>query len=362
MKAFFVPVCWILLAAGSLAADDSAADVPFLVQTLDHPAPVVRGRAAAELRTRGEQAAVALAALVRDGNLLSATKGAVVLSQMREDAIAAVPVLLAIVRDPRSSEWRGSVAFQTLRELGDDARRAALPSAIASLSAGPPMQQHAAIRLIMSLKAEAATAAAPLRQFLQRPRAPFRSVVVSDAVIDENRVALTEEAAVYDDLLILEAMRLVGVPEAELAPLLAARATNSRPGVRMLAAAQLAELGPPSKLMAGNTLAVLLDDESPGTREAAIEQLTRLGTAAAAATSRLCRLLRDTDPEVRVQAAVALGQIGPAAGAHAVRSLENAIQIERLLAVGAGPASALARQRTEKMIAALDKIRKVDLE
>jgi HEAT repeat protein len=152
------------------------------------------------------------------------------------------------------------------------------------------------------------------------------------------------------------------VPESELAPVLSRWVTNARPGVRLMAATQLAALGPKSKEAAGRAFAQLLDESSPGIRETAVEGLSKLGPGGVAATARLCRLLTDRDPKLREQAATALGEIGPAAGAQSVRALEEAIQVERLLANNPGVLSAMARQRAERMSAALERIRNANLE
>jgi hypothetical protein len=347
----------MLFAGSALGADAEAPDLPFLLKCLQHSAPVVRERAAAELRSRGDPAALALAVVLQHGTLLTSTQAAAVLVEMREDAAAATPLLLNVLRDGQAVEWRGYLALRVLTEIGAEARQAALSLAIAALDGDQPMKQRGALDLIRLLKTDAASAADPLRRLLHRSRAPFRSVIVSEAVIQENLVAFTKESPIYDDLLILEVMHQVGVPDAELAPLLVDRAKSSRTGIKLLAATQLALLDAQSRAAAGRIFAQLLGERSPALRETALEQLATLGPAGVAATDPLCRLLEDRDPKTRERAALALGEIGPAAGAPAQRALAAAIQTERLLADSPGVLSALARQRAERMAAALERIR-----
>ncbi len=110
-------------------------------------------------------------------------------------------------------------------------------------------------------------------------------------------------------------------------PALAYLLHDPDPALRALAARTFWGMGAKAGSAAVSVLAEALGDADASVRLGAAMALENMGPAAAAAVPALIKALRDPDPKVRPWAARALGSIGPAAEA-AVPALQKAGRLD----------------------------------
>lgn len=326
---------WLCVLAATLCiglpapAQDSTGDTALLLDMLSHPAPGHRTRAAAALEGQGAAAVPALAEEVRSGPIGRALPAAVVLLRLETRAAGAADVLVPLLTSP-CEDWRWNVALQVLGIVAPAEQKASLPAILAGLRGGP-LRQHAAVQALTALGPDAAEAAPALEQLLLAPRFSLQGVLLNRGVIDKQSVAWTYPTRAYDGLRIVEAMIAVGAPAEAVTPHLLAMTASDLPSLRLRSAGLLLQSGTPeSHGVAVAALASLLDDDRYGIPEAALQSLGAAGPAAAPVAGQLARMLGRPEANLRHEAAVALGQMGPAASA-ALPALRRAADMQRVV-------------------------------
>lgn len=229
------------------------------------------------------------------------------LRQLKEEGPAAVPVLLAILKEGQGDWTATEVRCLAADLLGQTGGSSA--EAIAALTAalqdpephvrivaagalgliGPPAREAIPALTAMLQTPQAAAAIRPLSCFgsAAQPAVPHLIPLLQHADADVRWNA----ARTLGKIRAVEA----------LGPLLAAL-QDEHPAVREHAAEALGDLGPPAK-DAIPALITALADEHPRVRRDAARSLGQLGPAARSALGALKELAQDPDPEVRAAAA-----------------------------------------------------------
>jgi HEAT repeat protein len=128
---------------------------------------------------------------------------------------------------------------------------------------------------------------------------------------------------------------------------------DAQPDVAMSAMAALSDMGEAA-------VPALVDSLSnKASRHWAAVVLAEMGPKAAPAATALANLVKDPEPEVRMQALIALGQIGGTAVKPAIPAIIEALQ-DSEPAVRYGAAFALGKLRAQEAADALDKLTKSD--
>jgi HEAT repeat protein len=273
--------------------DAAAPAVPALAELLRSKDGATQVKVLSALTRIGPPAAPAAAQvaalLPQDDGVAGVALGA--LAAMRGEAKVVVPALARFLRDRPASSHREE-AVELLGEYGADAREA-VPLLAAGLRDQAPGYRWNCAAALARVDPEKARAALPLLRELARQRFRYLEPYVALYRID---------------------------PEDETRPLevlQAALQSADTEALRGAAARRLGELGPAAK-EAGPALTRALRDESGSVRLAAALALGRVGGHAEEVVVALAELVQEWgDPEVRWQAAAALGRMGAAAGAAA---------------------------------------------
>ncbi len=145
----------------------------------------------------------------------------------------------------------------------------------------------------------------------------------------------------------LRALRIIRLPSEQAIPLMAQVLQDADPRVVVHALNSMAELGEEGVPV----LTLALDH--PQAKYWACLVLAEIGPAAKSAAPKLVELLKDPEEEVRMQAAIALGEIGPEAAPVAAEPLIVALQEDKAGGVRYGSAFALGKMKAAKADEAL---------
>ena len=265
------------------------AAIATLVEGLASKDNVVRAQTAEALGTIGATAAGATPALVeamRDDNGVVRARVAEALGKMGEAAAeAAVPSLKRALKD--QDNWVSALAAEALGQMGESAD-SAIPALVRSLSHLNPQVRANAAEALGNL----GVAAAGARPALEK------------ASRDEDGGVRSRS---------LRALGTIGLPTPASSQLVLAAFQDADPLVRTAAVESVGQWGAPgAEALSG--LQSLLEDANDQVKVEAIKVLPKLAGATPAVLTGLCRrLLEDASVWVQVNAALALGKLGPAA-------------------------------------------------
>lgn len=281
--------------------DEDAADT--LAEGLASPDTVVRAQTAEALGTIGaaaEEVAPALVAAMDDDNDRVRAKAVEALGKIGESAAeAALPGLVRALRD--QDDWVSALAAEALGQMGESAD-GAIPALVRSLGHLNPQVRGNAAEAIGRLGDGASAARGSL----------------------EN-AAGDEDGAVRGQA--TRALGLIGEPTPETARVVLAGFHDADPLVRAAAIEAVGRWREPGDDAVSGMVA-LLEDANDQVKVEAAKVLPKLAGATPAVIDGLCRrLLEDDSAWVQVHAALALGQLGPAAvsaGAPLLRAAQTA--------------------------------------
>jgi HEAT repeat protein len=280
----------------------NGAAIAALVEGMDSPDNVIRAQTAEALGTIGaeaEETAPTLVKATRDGNDRVRAKAVEALGKMGAPAASvAVPSLMHALRDQDS--WVSALAAEALGEMGESAD-GAIPALVRSLGHLNPQVRAASAEALGKM----GVAAAGARLALEK------------ASLDEDGGARSQA---------IRALGAIGRPSSgkgagpsEQAFLAAFQ--DADPLVRAAAVEAVGQWGatrstgfPGAAILSG--LAPLLEDANDQVKVEVIQVLPKLAGATPTVIDGLCRrLLEDDSTWAQVNAALALGKLGPAAAA-----------------------------------------------
>jgi len=247
----------------------------------------------------------------------------------RPEMQAVVPAMAQRLADPAAAV--AVAAADALRAMGPDAAHA-LDALIAALNRPEPEVRLAAVQAIGSMKAKAAAVGADeaLIPLLNDPEARVRlgAIVALGEIARPSGNAVQALAARLADraeslslrLAAMDAASRMAKGELTAAPSMGALAgalADPEDAVALHAAKLLAQIGAPAL---GQAQAALKDPE-PRRRRFAAFALARMGAPAQPALPLLAALLRDREELVRRNAAEAVGRLGDAGAAEALKPL-----------------------------------------
>lgn len=267
--------------------DEAATET--LAEGLESPDTVVRAQTAEALGTIGaaaEDVAPALVEAMTDDNDRVRAKAVEALGKMGESAAAvAVPGLVRALRD--EDTWVSALAAEALGQMGESAD-GAIPALTRSLGHLNPQVRGNAAEALGRLGTAAAGARAAL----------------------EN-AARDEDGGVRGQA--VRALGMIGPATRSTAGLALAGFEDADPLVRAAAVEAFGQWGEAAQ-DALDGLLLLLDDANDQVKVEAAKVLPRLAGGTPEVIDGLCRrLLEDDSAWVQVHAALALGQLGPAA-------------------------------------------------
>jgi HEAT repeat protein len=262
-----------------------------LVRGLSSPDNIVRAQTAEALGTIGESAQETVAALVAalsDRNDMVRAKAVEAIGKIGEAAAdVALPSLVRALSDRDNSV--SSLAAEALGEMGDSAVRA-IPALIQSLSHINPQVRASAAEALGKMGTASAKTAPALERACQDEDADVRS----KALWALGRISRPANST--------KRMVLKGLQDAD-------------GQVRTAAVDALGEWGDLDEISLASLLE-LLEDPNDQVKVQVAKVLPKCAGDTATAIEGLCRqLTEDTSDVVQVQAAWALGEIGPAAAA-----------------------------------------------
>ena len=324
------------------AAEDNAAPV-----SVDAAAPVSSQPGSAEDVTTGS-VAVDIEKLLAN------------LDPTSDEAMEAVPVLLAALRNPESDSTVRERSAKLLARIGEPARHA-VPTLIDLLKQpGPASEKNQPVtgskietdvrywtmKSLGVFGSVAADAVPTIRQLLESPQTSLELRVLAADTLGQIRspaavgVLTTElmKSHSSDSLLrltMIDSLGLCGPQAVGAVPALARATEDSNATIRRKACAAIGALGPRAESGTASLMERLVLDEDPAVKDAAASALAQLG---ASSVPSLIELLEQGGPELQWRAARALGQIGNAAEATQTaleRSFENSTNEVRIEAVDA---------------------------
>ena len=269
--------------------DHAATDI--LKEGLASPDNVIRAQTAEALGTIGasvEDTAPALAAALTDGNDRVRGKAAEALGKIGEAAAeTAVPSLVRALRD--QDNWVSALAAEALGQMGESAD-AAVPAVVNSLKHLNPQVRGNAAEALGNL-GETAFVAIPALE----------------------RAARDEDPGVRVHA--LRALSVLGRPSTNSISLVVESLHDADPTVRVAAIEALGRWGHSTDSIL-TALSPLLGDPNELVKVTAIRVLPKLSGPSSEVIDALCGLLLEIDSAwVQVNAALALGKLGPAAAA-----------------------------------------------
>ena len=300
---------------------DPRAAVPLLIGGIKDDDERVRHaaiNALVPMRAGRELSLAALTALLKDENAANRQRAARALGRMGPDASPAVP---ALIEAARTSPADASLA-NALAEIGP----ASLPAILSALRDAPAPD---AGRLLGLLRGFGAPAGPALVEALKHPAGQVRAAAAlalggighGAKVAQEPLFAQAADAEAPPRAAALRALVALEADSQRLKPMLESALRDAAPDVRRAGAAGLARYGGANALgVAG--LVELLDDENPASRLSAIDELGKMGAAAATAVPALMERLTDADLQMQVIAAI--GKVGPLAVPAVTRLIELA--------------------------------------
>ncbi len=216
-------------------------------------------------------------------------------------------------------------------------------------------------RALGAIGKDAAAAAPALVKHLSAAEPAMRTQCVAAlgkiGVSDEKSIAAITKCVVDEEPHVrraaIQSLRRLKPDPKLIIPSLLQVIHDAQPDVAMSAMAALADMGE----TAVPALTDALSDKS--SRHWAAVVLAEIGPKAAAAAPALAELVKDPEPEVRMQALIALGQIGGTGAKSAVPAIIDALQ-DSEPAVRYGAAFALGKLRAQEAADALDKLTKSD--
>jgi HEAT repeat protein len=308
----------------------NAEAIDTLAEGLASPDTVVRAQTAEALGTIGmaaEETTEALVGALADGNDRVRAKAVEALGKIGESAAgAAVPGLMRALRD--QDNWVSALAAEALGEMGESAQ-GAVPALVRSLGHSNPQ-----------VRGNAAEALG--KMYGSSPGSCDGQETGVPALENGVRQALETATRDQDGAVRSQAIRALGVlgsptPAAHQAVLAGLRDADSL--VRIAAVESLGEWADPGEA-ACLGLMPLLEDANDQVKVEVIRVLPRLAGATPAVLDSLCRrLLEDGSAWVQVNAALALGNLGPAAVAagplllRAAQTGEVRVRIQAMRAI-----------------------------
>jgi HEAT repeat protein len=273
-----------------------------LVKGLDSPDTVVRAQTAEALGTIGsaaEDAAPALVEAMTDSNDRVRAKAVEAIGKLGESAgEAAIPGLVRALRD--QDNWVSALAAEALGQMGESAD-GAIPALVRSLGHVNPQVRMNAAEALGNL----GEGAVGVRTALERSASDEDGGVRGQAIRALGAIGGAEPGSLR---VVLEGLK-------DLDPI-----------VRAASVSTLGRWGwsDPEILAA---LTAMFDDPNDGVKVEVIRVLPKLAGPAEPVIDGLCRRLAEDDSAwVQIQAALALGQLGPeasAAGGALLRALKT---------------------------------------
>jgi HEAT repeat protein/S1-C subfamily serine protease len=309
-----------------------ASDVASLIKSLESPEPPKRARAAEVLGEVGADAKAAVPHLVKllkdkDESVRKNSVQAIV--QIGSLTQGDLPGVVDAIKDP-NPDIKVS-AITAIQLMGPEAD-IAIPSLIEALhDPQTPVRLHAA-KALGAMTATAKAAIPTLAKVLEADKSPdvrAEAVLALSKMGPDARVALPSlEAALKDPNLdvrlgILSAIESIGPDAKILAPLLVKTMKEKNRDYRAGVIKALGAIGPDA---AKDSLEPLISSLQEGRlRRDATEALSKMGKPA---VKPLIALLIARDPNIRICAVVALGEIGPDAKS-AVDLLNRLARVDR---------------------------------
>jgi HEAT repeat protein len=286
--------------------------IPALIEALRDRNLLVRRSAAQVLARIGSPAIPALVKALKDSGVR--VRAAYTLGNIREEAKAAVPQLILLLKDP-DVDVRRSVTY-ALRNIGAEAKTA-VPQLILLLKDSDVDVRSNAAFVLGKMGAEAKTAVPGLIRLLEDSEANVRSNAVDalENIGAEPKTAVPQLIRLLKDSDIdvrkgaASLLGSMGVEAQAAVPGLIGLLADSHANVRSSAASLLGSIGAEAK-NAVPELIRLLADSSANVRSSATFALANIGAEAKDAVPELIRLLKDSDASVRSSATFALGNIG----------------------------------------------------
>ena len=313
-------------------------DPAFLVEALSHPESRIRQNAATQLVKLGEQAVPALLPVMRKGNEFQTASAAIVLSSLKGNANP-IPAplqksLYDMLSDPGTDVWRWNITATLLVRIAEDSLKNHVELWTWGVNHPSPLIGNASLLALQKTGADGKPAQAALLELLHRQRLPLTSVVLKPRIITDGLIGFEQVVPDDDPLLILETLMAIQAdPQVMVEPLIVLMHHPSE-YVRVDAAFHLAKLDAAKlkadpKPEAARVLADLALLPWGQVRELAVRRLGEIGEPPADVIAVLARLLEDKNGDVRREAAIALGNIGPTARS-AVPALKKAIRFSEL--------------------------------
>jgi HEAT repeat protein len=319
--------------AETAPAPTEASDVAGLIKDLDLPEPSKRARAAEILGEIGSDAKAAiphLVKLLKDKEEGVRKNSAHAIEQIGSLTQGDLPGVVDAIKDP-NPDIKVS-AITAIKMMGPEAD-IAIPSLLEALHDPQTPVRLQAAKALGAMTTTAKTAIPSLAKVLEADKSPdvrAEAVLALSKMGPDARVALPSlEAALKDPSLdvrlgILSAIESIGPDAKILAPLLVKTMKEKNRDYRAGVIKALGAIGPEA---AKDTLEPLIGSlQEARLRRDAAEALGKMGKPA---VKPLTTLLISRDPNIRICAVVALGEIGPDAKS-AVDLLNRLAKLDRV--------------------------------
>lgn len=335
----------LCMARVQVARNETLANLPQLINGLDHPDPNVRRQATDAIGKLGPRASTAIPDLAKKLNDPDAAVQSHAARALADSGPQGVPALVSALKDPKTSALAGAALAEhkalsrdildalldLLQNPAEQIRRAvrgplrklgatAVPALIAALQ--NKGQRNEAAHVLGEIGPPAAPAVPGLIMGLKDGDGSFRNashralVMVGPPAVSALIEAINEKDAVcwYHALV---ALGKIGAAAKEAIPALVDATKDPNAGKRMLAITALMQIDPEHVALGehhAELLPVLIETlkhRDIAVRAWASESLGKLGIVAKSAGPQLQSALRDADPLVRGVAASALARVAP---------------------------------------------------
>ena len=334
--------------------------IPELLVALDHRDDLVAGAAAAALREIGAEAVPHVSTAMGDESPQVRRHAAQVLEQIGTDAAQASPVLVKGLQDSDLEVRRA--AFRALPKVDIEATKNAMPTLIAALADKDTGVCVGAIDALRALGPQAESAVPDLSKALESDSVEVQ-MGASKALtsIGPAAVSALVERAGHQNadvrLWSITALGSIGPPASDSVAALMVALDDGDVRVRRASLHAIALVGPKANAAVPAVLKVLAEDPEPLFRSGAASALTKIGGGVPEVYLALVEKLRgDDDNEVRASVAAALGTMQSAAEAIVpllISALEDPNPNVRLNAARAlgdlGPKAASATSALERL-------------
>lgn len=326
--------------------EEQAAEVDFLIKALSNPAPRIRGNAFNRLKDQDPLPYEALVAELAHAKPLQAAAVALVMRESKKENTSLPEstqrALYAILYNPATEAWRWNITATLLSGATENSGIAveSLNKHIKLWTWGvqhpAPIIQLPSLRALQKIGEEAKPAASAVAALLERSQPPLTSLVVEPAIITHGIMGLEYAFPAYTPLTILETLVGIHADSHWMLEPLTKLTHHPSEYVALDAAAMLGKIEDAplaTRQHATHVLAQLATLPWSKVRLEAVTELGNIGEPAASELDVLIRLLKDRNDEVRLQAAVSLGQL-KAAAKPALPALEEALKLAKTLDTG----------------------------